>query len=392
VEKIMADNAMTDPADGSNPVPVQKPGASAPGTSAIPGDFQKEQSDIAKILEEVKLPERRAFKTLGDVPSPRQIEISPILSDTPLPAGTATQTESSPAPSASPVVAMHTLRDDLQHVVREQKISVVRAMALEEEKRGAQHEDVAQAPREKSRMRGVLFATGLLSLLGLAALGGIYLVAASQAAPLPQQPSDSLVFAEQSDALPLDNTSPAILKDELAQARNASSASLGSITRIVPVISGTTTNGSIAQPQPATFSQFMSAIGAQPPADLLRSLSDTFFLGLHTVDKNAPVIVINVTSYDHAFAGMLAWEPTMNADLSPLFTPLPALVTAPDGIPTQRTFTDVVMNNYDVRALKDDSGQVELYYSFPTRNILIIAESPYTFTEILTRLQALKHL
>ena len=50
------------------------------------------------------------------------------------------------------------------------------------------------------------------------------------------------------------------------------------------------------------------------------------------------------------------------------------------------------MRNYDVRALKDDDGTIQLYYSFPTRNVLIIAESPFSFTEILSRLRADRRL
>ena len=50
------------------------------------------------------------------------------------------------------------------------------------------------------------------------------------------------------------------------------------------------------------------------------------------------------------------------------------------------------MRNYDVRELTDDSGNIVLYYSFPTPNILVIAESPYSFTEILSRLQAEREL
>jgi hypothetical protein len=117
-----------------------------------------------------------------------------------------------------------------------------------------------------------------------------------------------------------------------------------------------------------------------------------FFFGLHVVDKNAPVLVIPVTNYDRAFAGMLAWEGTMNGDLSPAFTPVPATVLDSNGIPSQRLFADDVMRNYDVRELKDDSGQVQLYYSFPNPNLLIIAESPYSFPELLSRLQSVRRL
>jgi len=136
----------------------------------------------------------------------------------------------------------------------------------------------------------------------------------------------------------------------------------------------------------------MTALGANPPDDLVRALSSDFFFGVHTVDTEAPLIVVPVLSYDHAFAGMLAWEPTMNAGLAPVFTAVSAQTTDASGLPVARTFSDVVMRNYDVRALKDDSGNIVMYYSFPTQNILIIAESPYTFTEVLSRLQAQRKL
>ena len=71
---------------------------------------------------------------------------------------------------------------------------------------------------------------------------------------------------------------------------------------------------------------------------------------------------------------------------------MPPQARADNGTLTERKFEDTVMRNYDVRALKDDQGQVQLYYSFPTRNVLIIAESPYSFTEILSRLRADRRL
>src|SRR6185295_11162297 len=130
---------------------------------------------------------------------------------------------------------------------------------------------------------------GLLSFLGLAALVGVYIVVEQQSAPLPQVQSDSLVFAEQSVVLPLENTSPSSLKATLASARGGTGASLGSITRIVPLVNDA--SAGTARERAATFSEFMSALGVHPPEELMRSLSDTFFLGIHTVDKNAPVIV-----------------------------------------------------------------------------------------------------
>ena len=140
--------------------------------------------------------------------------------------------------------------------------------------------------------------------------------------------------------------------------------------------------------RPATLQEFLAALGTRASPDLVRALGSDFFFGIHTVDKNAPVLVIPVVSYEHAFAGMLAWERTMNADLAPVFTAVPDQVAGPGGLPQKRQFNDLVMRNYDVRALKDDAGVIELYYSFPTKELLIIAESPYSFAEVLSRLRA----
>ena len=339
-------------------------------------------TDMAKILQEVQLPERREFKTASDTVSiPVPHEVPP-----PKPPEPQKTTQSGEAPMTS----VRTLKQDLQDVVRDQKMSLVHAATLEQEKRRVT-EPVPFEPVRPSNVRGILFSVALLTGLGFTALVGVYFAMRDNTSVL-QAPQDSLVFAEQTYSFPLDGQSTITLKATLAQARNASNAALGSITRIVPTVTAAGAESTEPQERQATFGEFMSALGTRAPAELLRALHDEFFFGVHTVDENAPLIVVPVASYDRAFAGMLAWEKTINADLSPLFAAVPALVLGEGGIPTERAFSDLVMRNYDVRALKDDAGTVQLYYSFPTRDILVIAESPYTFTELLSRLQAERRL
>jgi len=171
----------------------------------------------------------------------------------------------------------------------------------------------------------------------------------------------------------------------------SSTGSLGSITRIVPVVASTTVGGTPVR-RTATLAEFFTAIGAQAPDGLVRALGDDFFFGIHVVDKNAPMLIIPVTSYDRAFAGMLTWEKTIDSGLAPIFMAVPPLTTDANGLPVVRSFKDVIMRNYDVRILTDDNGSVVLYYSFPNPKILIIAESPYSFPEILSRLRAGRRL
>ena len=348
--------------------------------------------DIAKILKGVKLPERRDFRAAADkrVPAPESVSISAEEASGRQEA--ARKTASVPQ-ERDIVTARHTLKDDLQDIVRLRKISLVRASALEQDKKGREAPKPTRTPGEVQRSRrtfAFIFFTFLLIALGAAALYGVFVVMQNRAAT-PAQQYPSMVFAEQTVTLPIDRSSPIALKEIISQARSASNAPLGSITRIVPTVATTTISGATAT-EPATLSQFFRALGLNTPDGLLRGLGSTFFFGIHTVDINAPVFVIPVTSYDLAFAGMLAWEPVMNQNLAPAFDAVSTLVTGPDGLPTARVFTDGVLLNYDVRELKDDSGNVILYYSFPTPNILVIAESPHSFTEILSRLEAQREL
>ncbi len=355
--------------------------ADAPHSGAI-GD------DIAQILKDVKLPERRNFKASADKREPPSTPTPPVVEPAPK--------KIPPGPQERAIVTpLHTLKDDLQDVVRIRNMSAVRASALEQDKQRGQA-DLVPPPQPRAiaqrsrRTFTYLFFALLLVALGAAALYGVDVVMQSKSVtPAPQYAS--LIFSEQTETLPIDNTTPTSLKQTIAQARQASGAPLGSITRIVPTISTTTAAGTTST-TPATLAQFFAALGVQAPDGLLRGLGSDFFFGIHTVDINAPVFVIPVTSYDLAFAGMLTWESSMDQDLSPAFDAVPALTTGPDGLPTARTFTDAVMLNYDVRELKDDSGNVVLYYSFPTPNILVIAESPHSFTEVLSRLQAQREL
>ncbi len=363
------------------------------------------QMDMNKILKGIKLPEKRAYTPDGErkpVPSLAAQDTKKLddilaaqITENVTASANPQNTSSQQVPDQKvfheemEVASVHTLKQDLQHVVQEQKMSVVKAVALEQEKRARM--DVMEAPpKPPSTAPAVVFTIAMFLLLGMAALGGVYYVATLQSAPGPAVENSSIVFAEQTVAFPLTNDSPLTLRSQLATARN-SGGTLGSLLHVIPVVSGVDATGKPTQ-RPATLSEFFTAIGTEPPENLMRALGDDFFLGIHTVDKNAPILVIKVTSYDRAFDGMLSWEKNMNGDLQPLFSPVPRLVMGTDGLQTERPFTDLVMRNYDVRALKDDQGVIQLYYSFPTRDLLVIAESPYTFTEILSRLQAGRRL
>ena len=372
-------------------IPLAVPTLPAPsnGTAVSPAPEpvaeEKNLANIEHVLETIKLPERRDSPNTvnpegGALATPEETPPTP-------PANTAD------AVAAAPTAQLHTLKSDLQEIVRVKKVSLVRAVALEQDKRrGSRNAEASLGPQRSRRLFGTLFAVALLIGLGAAAIFGVTTIMKERAGAAPAAlQGSSLLFAETTVPLSLTDLSVLDLKRLLAQVRMSGSATLGSITNIVPVVSVRNEDGTEAR-APASLGEFLTALGAHVPPDLLRALKGDFFLGLHTVDENAPLLVIPVTSYERAFAGMLAWEGAMNADLSPFFTAVPDQIAGPGGLPQKRRFEDLVMRNYDVRVLKNDAGGIELYYSFPTQNILIIGESPYSFTEILSRLRAERKL
>ena len=343
------------------------------------------EANIVDIVKETKLPERRNSPAVAA----ERTQYDTTLADPEraMPKSLETHPEQPTNPDTPGIVSLHTLKDDLQHVVQENKISYVRAVALEEDRRKTKEAAAPVKPKNRRNFRFVL--TGLLVGVGILALGAVLFVRQERTTNQNAITQNEILFAEQTVPFPIDNQAPGDLRRTLASARGAGSLTLGAILQIIPTRTTDTPNGSITQP--VTFQEFLAALGTRAPEGLSRALGSDFFFGIHTVDENAPVIIVPVTSYERALASMREWEPFMNADFEPIFTPL-APQTRENDIVVERMFDDMVIRNYDVRALKDDAGIVQLYYSFPTRNILIIAESQFSFTEILGRLRADRRL
>ena len=391
-----------------------------------------EKTDIENILKEIKLPERHTLSGESNMPikgisygtsllgknrggrgqsdsnSSPNIEQSTSISSAD--SSTASDKQNAvtedegmskvkkeiPENIPSTVMPVRTLKNDFQDIVRDKKISLVRAAALEQDKRRGNQPSASDSTTKRKRHTfNVVFASILLATLGTAAFFGIALIVRERSGTVEVPPNTSLLFSESSFPLALKDLSSFDIKNLFGQIRSGGGATLGSITRVVPIVSIPVSSDFAAntvEERPATLEEFLNVLGAHVSPDLIRALDTEFFFGIHTVDENAPFFVIPVVSYERAFADMLEWENTMNADLASAFTPVPNTVMGGDGLLAKRQFEDVVMRNYDVRALKDDKGEIQLYYSFPTRHLLIVAESPYSFTEVLSRLRAERKL
>ncbi|AKM83923.1 TPA: hypothetical protein DCZ46_01155 [Candidatus Campbellbacteria bacterium] len=129
-----------------------------------------------------------------------------------------------------------------------------------------------------------------------------------------------------------------------------------------------------------TTESFFDGIESKIPNSLTRNLGQEFIFGYHSSLGNNPFLILKVKSYNSVFAGMLDWEKTIYRDLSPVFVKDDSKMSL-DNNP----FQDIVVSNKDVRAILNEMGKIELAYSFPNPETLIITNNETTLQELYRR-------
>ena len=184
--------------------------------------------------------------------------------------------------------------------------------------------------------------------------------------------------------------------NDLTSAQAAVNLSLGLIDRLLPAVASTTPSGQTLVTMDAQT--FLSTLAPDIPPNLLRTVTPTFLLGVHVYVGNQAFLILNVDSYEDAYAGMLAWESSMLADLSPLFAYTPSPHIPEENISTssavtpadeflQTGFVDRIVENHDARVLQNSTGDIYLLWTFLDRNTLVITTNDATLREIISRLQ-----
>ena len=129
--------------------------------------------------------------------------------------------------------------------------------------------------------------------------------------------------------------------------------------------------------------------GASPA--LIRALTKWPTLGVHGFQGGQPFLLFGVTSYDHAFAGMLAWEQRLVADIAPLFGVSIREVLANVGSTTaealQNTIEikDVIIRNKDGRAVFGPGGDILFVYSFVDKETLVLTTGEDTMRALISK-------
>ncbi len=389
-------------------------------TSGEPTDAER-----AAILARLKARASSVTSTPAETPAPtitpatKQVqkfevvtpESVPVATTIPVPVETPKlpeQHSEKPAPDiASPI---HTYTSDFADQIDSKGASTFSVLAAEKD---APVRRPAQQPKRKAFPILPIFTAVILILIGA---GGVYF-----AYTFMQKTAPIAIISAPNTLIPYDS------KIQLAGTRDTLLSNLAEVASrplalnsILYIYANST----------ATSTQNMgndtvSQLNLRAPTILLRNIDPSSMVGaLNTNGQTRAFFIFRVTSYERTFAGMLQWEPSLQQNLSILFplypkpkVQLPQLSTlistsTPTASTTNKTFplrtatstvnipiaptidtsvpqsqfTDEIVANRSVRALKDISGRTIVLYGYADKATLILVRDEDAFTFIVNRL------
>lgn len=301
-----------------------------------------------------------------------------------------------PSPPKDELRRLHTYESDVQEIMQKGQVSKA-TIAIAENAKQVKHEDeISKAPvvpiapakiftvepelpfgRQTVNYRFLLILGGLLLLAGIGVTLFLFMTRVTPKklilprATVPQE--RAIVFQGNERRA---NSIVAIQK-----ALKATSVPQGNV-RAVPIELGNTN---------ITTAEFFDLLDATPPATLIRALSSEPILGVYGFQGGQPFLLFDVSSFDHAFSGMLEWEENMLEDIGPLFGVSPRAILGETGSTTAEILNntirikDVILRNKDARAAFDSEGNILFLYSFIDKQTLVLTTGEDTLRALQTK-------
>ncbi|MDP3975840.1 MAG: hypothetical protein Q8P95_02895 [bacterium] len=278
-------------------------------------------------------------------------------------------------PGETPLRQIRTFQGDVADALQRQKGSLVSIQQAEHLKQRSGPAG-PEAPRVNSNSKAESFflLLGSLMLFGLGTLGawyGYHEFVRRTATPLAALPANRFVSADSQVAINAGNLPRETLINTLSEALRGVPA--GTVKHVILLKAGTEKETSLLETD-----EFIEALGTQAPGSLVRAFDPLFMLG---ASGESIFLIIKLSSFENAFAGMLVWEKNLPQDVGALFATAPLL----RNLTPESVFTDITDRNKDARMLAVGNQPI-LIYSFFDNNMLIITDSIETLHIVIERL------
>lgn len=281
----------------------------------------------------------------------------------------------------TPLKQIRTFQGDVAEALQKQRESLVSIQRAEYlRKNTPQASNVISAENSKRRTDLFFLVMGSFILFSLGVAGAWYAYnefVTRSSTPIIVAPSNKFLSTNMEKNLDATSASRETLVNAIVSAAaNVPSENLWHLIL---------RNGSDSESPLLATSDFLSKLESQAPDSLVRAFDPLFMfgtLGQSSVTGGASnFLIIKLSSFENAFAGMLAWEKNLGQDIGPLFTTASLL----RDLPLDPAFIDLTDRNKDIRMLSSQ-GRPVLLYTFFDNNMLIITDNLATVRILIDRL------
>lgn len=289
-----------------------------------------------------------------------------------------------PQPLETPTSPLRTYRNDALTDIQDRNLSRQNIAAVERERSDSTGIPIHTPHTESSRLPFALAAVLVFLCVGIT---GTFWYMHRTKTPMTLSTtafSSALFSADKTVDVPL-GTERVTLLNALTKARSQTTLENSQVAQLRIV--GTGPQGTSVD---ARSGEIMHILDPKAPNDFLRNLADKVMFGT-TGTKQEPFMILKVSAYDIAFAGMLKWEAYLSIDLTPFFGDPIRRTYDSSSLTTDHTrpahFTDEVIQNIDVRILYDAAGEERLAYAFVDQETIAITTSHASLLALIGRLR-----
>lgn len=284
---------------------------------------------------------------------------------------------------------VRTYRNDAIENVRERNLSrlqIATAEAKEREER-LRHADPRVSEAYASRETPILLILILIfAILSAGFAGYLWFVRGdSNTTPITVTRVPTFIAGVEQESIPFSTERSVLMTNMTENARQ--SKGTNSITQFYFVDPETGAGEKVVP-----VSQFMDVFDPRTNVSFARSLKSDMMFGVYQGERTNPYFIFRTEQFDVAFAGMLAWEENMSADLSPLFGEPVRRSFDPTSFSSDSSraagFVDDVLRNTNVRILYDELGDVRVVYAFIDKQTIVITSSVESMIALIEALRS----
>ncbi len=281
---------------------------------------------------------------------------------------------------------LRTYMSDMADTVRSNDISVIKVALAEQNKH--EREDLYRKVEGSSSKKAFWIIGGII-LIGAAIYGSYFIFKqkAKNDAPQPMQKIESIISYD--EITNVDLTGAENLNDKLISIKKEIiKSNKNGLIKYIPI-----TKETMGVKEKVLVSKLFSLMETTAPSSLVRSLSDSYMMGVYIKNPSASIetddgkpnlfMILETNDYDFSYAGMLEWEKTIAGDMFNLFEFKTNDNKTELG---KKQFKDIIIDNKDARVLYSEDNKPLLYYIFTNKSKIIITDSQDAIREILGRL------